>query len=754
MSVFILLSVLNGCRKKDDIDALVHSENRKTAAHVSNMETDFFKANQLLGGDVTIINAKLENINSQSQKVFTIDVATEGEYYLNAWINSPELINVSKGKFLSYDLIVNGEKLPSLFNVKKSGWHNASYFDKLGNKAPIHLRKGLNEIIFSCQGPVVPTIDFVRLGKDQSRSNIQEDEYSKYLTDINIQSQSNRQVSYRDTTGKSFGKSSTSISAVEPASNPQYDFDHVLNASFSYTYYTTVNLNAGQTAFFSTTPSSSGSFTHVLELFNYANPQGYSWTSLSNSSGIASININVPSTGSYYVRVRSYFQGQTGLVNLNINGQYYYTDCVASGSFGFRSFHNSNQVYNYFTANTTGDPRIWIEDNSALPGRIIGYNDDYYGGGGDHYWGLDSRIKKQFNTYVGAALVSSYSSYSPTGTTDLYVRAKNSNIMPYFPALKADDAIMSSPQSATYNCTAWTGGFTSFWFWGSTPNYYYGSAYVWSTWDDYYGNNPERYAGAMTYTPAGADESNGIVAMWAKPNGEITHGSIRKPGNYHAHGYAWESKPGSLARTFHPRDALNGTGYGSIVKYYRPATSSLVSSKTSVSSTTTGSKHDISFEESVAKGLTVIEPVELTNFEKSKIASRKVALRNGTKTINTLYDSWINKIKSDEYKSISNPYKFIETTEGQELLSYAKNNLEEAVLFFSFVIFDIEEGKAFEQNISYYMFCEIAKNKYGTLMENIKDNWKNNKFTADRRYIAPLPETFTKKYIKEIISRL
>ena len=52
------------------------------------------------------------------------------------------------------------------------------------------------------------------------------------------------------------------------------------------------------------------------------------------------------------------------------------------------------------------------------------------------------------------------------------------------------------------------------------------------------------------------------------------------------------------------------------------------------------------------------------------------------------------------------------------------------------------------------MFCEIAKDEYGAVMENIKENWKNNKFTSDRKYIAPLPETFTKKYIKEIVSKL
>lgn len=35
-------------------------------------------------------------------------------------------------------------------------------------------------------------------------------------------------------------------------------------------------------------------------------------------------------------------------------------------------------------------------------------------------------------------------------------------------------------------------------------------------------------------------------------------------------------------------------------------------------------------------------------------------------------------------------------------------------------------------------------------MENIKNDWKANNRTTRRKYIAPLPETFTKKYFKAI----
>jgi len=743
-----LASLLSGCRQdlfEKNIDATDLSD--IASADAAMIETGFFKTNETLGGEVVIVNAKVDGKNGLPQKVFTIDAPTAGEYFLNAWANSPELLgNRAKNRFLSFDLTINGEKHPLPFNVKKSGWHNVSYIDGSGDRIKVVLQKGRNQIAFSSDGLVVPAIDFVRMGRNESQADIEEDKYLQFVADVKNQVLGGN--------GHGLGIDTTSnglISpmAVEPPSNPLYDYEYRLNHTFLYTYYTSVYLNAGQQAFFTSTPGSSGNFKHVLEVFSSANPQSYSWTTSSSSIGVASLNINIPSTGTYYVKVRSYWQGVSGMVNLNINGQYYYPDCVASGSFGLRSPHYSNQTYNYFTVRSTGDPRIWIEDSYNILGRIIGYNDDYWGNGGDFYWNLNSRVKKQYNTSVGAVLVSAYSSYNPSGVTDLYFRNKNSNITGWFPNLKADDAIMSSPQSTTYNCTAWTGGFTSFWFWGSTPSYYYGSGFVWNTWDNYYGNNPERYAGAMAYTPVGANESNGIIAMWAKPNGEITHGSIRKPGNNHAHGYDWESKPGSLARTFHPRNALSGSSYGSIVKYYRQATSP------SMLSLPTGGSQGLSFEESVAQGLTVVEPVELTGTEMAKMASRPATTsRNINNNLNTLYSRWMEKIKSDAYKPISNPYVFVETAEGQQLLSYAKNNLEDAVLFFASIIFDDQRGGEFEQNISHYMFWEVAKAQYGAIMENIKDDWKRNKYTKDGRYIVPLPETFTKKYIKQILNTL
>ncbi len=530
-----------------------------------------------------------------------------------------------------------------------------------------------------------------------------------------------------------------SISSKE-YTNPEGNYGYHINVPFFYTTYISYYFNQGQQVFVSA--NSDNNFPHVLEFFNSFYPEQYSWTDASFSA--TSINVQIPKSGHYCIRVRAYQQNSFGFVDLNINGQYYLAHSPVAGN-GFRYVHTPQEILNYFTCHRTGDPHIWIESTNGFPGTIVSYNDDNRVSGGDFDWGYNSRIRKKINTTVGAVLISS-SSYNPQGTCNLYMGCKNSNIMSSFPNLKAADAIQSAPGSGIYNCAAWAGGITRGWFWGClAPNnisacteMFYGSPYVWSTWDNYFGNNPSRYSGAMTYTANGANASNARVAMWAK-NGTITHASVCCSANGHPHGYYWESKPGSLMRTFHPQDALNDNsqyGYGHIVKYYQKVS-------------TRSNEEIYTFEESLKNNLTVVEEVVLNDTQK-RIVSRS---KNRNTKANNILDKWLNEIKLDKFKYISNPYVLMDTERGRQLKDYAKNHLQDFVILFADLIFDTNKDLAFEQNIAYLMFCEIAKDKYSNIIEQLKENWKYNSYNERGSYIAPLPETFTKKYIKAILNK-
>ena len=420
------------------------------------VEKKFFSKENKFGGEVILKNAILNVDGSKTYKIFEFDVPYDGLYFLNTWIMGIELNDFGSGKLLSYELYINGGKQPYIIKPEKSNWHNLSLKDnKTGEKITVKLNKGLNRIAFSCDAPNIPELDFIRLSRDSNKSEISEKSYNQFIDDIKVDLQ--KGVRYPEPEGDT---SSIEFRSGQVLDNPAGNYYHKVNVNFRYTTYKQFYFSAGQQVFF-TTYAPSGYY-HVMEVFNRSNPENYSWVDLSNSSGLASLNINIPSTGYYYIRIRSYYQETQGLVNLNVNGQYYYTDCPVSGS-GLSTYHDHNTTYNYFTCFLTGDSRIWIND-TQFPGKIRAFNDDYYGSG-DFSWGYSSRVKKHFNVNISGPLVSSYSSYNPLGKCDIYYKCQNSTIMPYFPNLKDDDAIQSAPASNSYNCISWSGGITWYWEW-------------------------------------------------------------------------------------------------------------------------------------------------------------------------------------------------------------------------------------------------------------------------------------------------
>src|SRR5665648_32051 len=249
-------------------------------------------------------------------------------------------------------------------------------------------------------------------------------------------------------------------------------------------------------------------------LFNSNDPvNGGSWSDDDGGSGYQSkISVTIPNTGTYYLLLRSYSSSSPGTSDLYKDGSLYSSNVALAGTKVYSGGISKTGTLNYFTSKLTGDSRLWLEDSSSWPGKIKGFNDDY-SGSGDFNWGLASRVKQQFSPGINYALVSTYNSYNPTGTADLYLKLDNSDIASYFPNLKADDAIKSAPVSSAYNCISWSGGRVDLgrYFDPSNPNYpnnlWYNPDPL-TAYDNFYGNNPSRYSGASTYTRSGATESN------------------------------------------------------------------------------------------------------------------------------------------------------------------------------------------------------------------------------------------------------
>ncbi len=627
------------------------------------VETKNF-ADKTLGGECVLKSAKLSVDGQSVRKAFEIDVGENGDYYLNAWIMGG---NTSKGLQVLEVYLDNASSPSGDLAVSSTGWQSA----KLVNSADksilklVSLTAGTHTISFQTEVPYTPAVDFIRLAKDKERSVISD---IKYRTFIDSLKSLRLPSSYAKTDGDT-----ASVKLMRVLPNPQGDYAHEIEMNCQYTYYGLFYFYAGSPVVFETKKADPYASNPVMELFNADDPVNRgSWVDDDGGEGYQSkISCTVQYTGYYYLLLWSWWLGTSGTTDLYLYDNLYAANVPLTHN-GLRSDHTPTEVLNYFTCRITTDTRIWIEDQSGFPGRIKGYNDDYGSGGGDFYWGLASRVKKQFPMAIRAAQLSTYSSYNPTGVCDIYVKMGSSYaaLHPYFPNLKEDDAIRSAPASGTYNCISWSGGITSYWEWPpSAGSRYYVPGNTLASFDNYYGNNPVRYSGSegWTYTRSGATADNNQIDLWAL-NGSYTHGSvysrwdnipIRSPANGHPHGYAWESKPGGLMRTLHPRHALNGSSYGDVVAYYKKTD---VLGKFAESMTS---------EESIRRGLSALDNVELTAKELNTIAALKSALSNEEiLEFNNKYSAWKETWTDPEISIYSDPRKYAESGEYSEFLKY------------------------------------------------------------------------------------
>ncbi|MFV0589871.1 MAG: hypothetical protein ACK5M7_00665 [Draconibacterium sp.] len=698
-------------------------------------EKSYFDSDKKLGGDITLKSSVIKTEGTKTYKIFEFESPDNGNYFLNVWLMGGERGSFGSGAFTEYELTVNNEKQDLKLKPDRNNWHNVGYKDgKTKEKKAVKLKAGLNQVAFSCDAPEIPDIEFIRLSKDKNRSEISESRYNTFISEIRDE------VTKRIKTP--VAKKDSSVQELKSGvvlSNPEGNYYHHMGINFRYTTYKVFSFSAGQQVFFST--NATDGYDHVLEVFSTTNPEAYTWVNMSNSVGLASLNISIPVTGTYYVRIRAYRQETQGLVNLNVNGQYFYTDCAVSGS-GFAHSHDTPTTYNYFTCKLTGDSHIWIEDNSSFPGKIRAFNDDYNTSEPhDFYWGLASRVKKDLPGRVSAVLVSAYSSYNPTGICDLYVMCRNSTIGSAFPNLKADDAIQSAPQSYIYNCISWSGGITEYWEWPPSQfSAYYVPNNPLASFDNFY-KSGTRYnvSDQMTYSQSGATTSNSVIDLWYNPNyyslgnGAYTHASVTKPGNNHPHGYDWESKPGALMRTFHPRNSLNNTdpgGYGVITNYYI---------------ITSGLKSAILLSESIARGHSVIENVEFTENEEQLISESLDKLT--PEQINSLgekYSAWEETWDNPKVAIYSNPREYAKNEQYVDFIEYCKSIGE---VSWPFVFDRFEQGGFFAINA----VEDLTLDDNMDILEKVKADSQLKSATESGATIVRSPETFTMKYIKELL---
>ena len=573
----------------------------------------------LMGGDVDMVYNWGEMVNGYSDKVFTVNCRlTSGYFYIRALANqrADEKIQV----------IVNNQPIDIIYpNI--AGWQ------WIGDKLPaVKLQQGKNEIRFKGNSAAVPMVEDLFMTLNNPWVNRATTKESELFADGNrFIGQAGQ---FKPAAGFNY-ISEEEITANSILPNPAGSYNHFVDTSFSYSHFSWIYLTAGNHQF----STSGSSINRVLTVFNPSNFT-YSWSNNNGGAGGESaLNLIVGLSGYYAIMLRPVTDGQTGSTNIYYNGNL----LVANAFIGGRRIAMSSLRggdMNHFTCKLTGsspDTRL-IVSRSAFS-SVRGYNDDY-SGSGSWSWGRASRIKKNF---IGADSVQYgyICAYSPTssGLCDLYVGTGNSNLHDAeplnFPLVYNDDAILTAPSSGAYNCIAWSGGVTTAWIWPpyALSTYNCTSANYLQCFDNFYSNNPVRYPGAWNYTRTGATVSNSVVDLW-KTVSAYTHASVRKPGNNNPHGYDWESKPGGLCRTLHPRNALEQPNwYGAVSNYYKPTGTYAAGPITQ-----NGFATDM---DAVRAGVAIIDKARLSNTAQDKLGSLKSKVNPEIKDqFEQLYQAW------------------------------------------------------------------------------------------------------------------
>lgn len=658
---------------------------------------------------------------------FSLEVPEDGEYYLGAWIDG------TPGR--DQAVLVDGKIVPGVaFRFKEGGWQSA-HAASGQDEARLRLEAGRHTVSVRAAG-IAPNVERLILARTPEEAVIPADGYRDYLR---------RLVE----TSRPAAKTGAEPFLAKRADDPIIGYAYNLDVPVNYTWYAWVYLTQGVTYEFATGHLSTGA-DPVLHLFDPSNPS-QSWVNddFAPPDRNAKITVTAPATTSYLLLARAYGT-TTGTATVYQSGATLGSACPLAGYRMWAGSPASNQTLNYFTgmkSSSTVDPRIWLFDAND---RLRAQNDDY-SGGGSFAWGYNSRIKGSFSD-ISYVLVSAYSTTS-TGTADVYSKLPDATDSPnWFPNLNAADAIQSAPEDGTYNCISWSGAVTSTWHWppgGGNPWYVAGNPL--QTFHNFYSNTCasggvcKRYADANVwkYGNYSSNPAGGIVALWYNAtDASYTHASVSKPANGLPHGYDWESKPGGLERTLHPRDALvdnSSGGYGQIVGYYQHT------GYTAKAGGDDKPPEIISEKESIKRGNSVLEePVLFTSEERAALSRAKGRLsKEDLDEFEALFEAWTATFPKHRHQS--NPEAYRRGPEFEALAGYCESKGKEAWP----LLFEKLEGR---NPVVGFAVVSLVKGHDDLLEEAVKE-WTENQIRPDGKFVIFSPENARMRFAKKLLAQ-
>lgn len=384
-------------------------------------KVNYYKNNPELGGDVVITNSINETVGNECYTTFQIIAPSEGDYYINFWLLPAKYVDDT---YTTFKVLVNGNNVGRIVPTK-GNWQSIG----LPDNAKVSLNKGENSVSLVTNIPEIPQAEFVRLSKIDSKSKISSVAFDTYLAKAK-----NSEMGISILMDDIDTAIEPELEEIVNAVSASPDFKLFTNVPLKYSIRTSYQFTAGQEIFITTNSKTQ----HVLDFYiatGNGDPQYLSWLNVSESSlsspttYLATIRATIPITGTYWVKVRSYGNGVSGTVNINVNGQYSLTNSPIYYAGRNVVIPANGKSYAVFTMSNDSDPYVFVEGAGSTPGKIVAYNDDAPATNRDEY-GLrsyDSYVAKSYAMPVSAVHVNCYGSSTPESKCHVAVQTSTVN---------------------------------------------------------------------------------------------------------------------------------------------------------------------------------------------------------------------------------------------------------------------------------------------------------------------------------------
>ncbi len=402
---------------------------------------------------IPISSISTSTVEMWNFKNFEIIVNESGNYFIEFWLQPATYANHEYTKFYVY---IN-DSFIGYINPASANWQSAC----IDGIKKVNLREGRNVITIATKAPETPEVESVKVSKKETTVRFSTELFRAYVEDAISGKVDN--ILLKNKNQNSNLKSSSTVGEICE-----------INIPLCYSMHKTFTFTAGQDIFI----TSSSMTEHSIDVFFYGTPkplpppicvedsitshhknnmqlmsnaicpymikpykwytpatsmeiQGLNWKGISehvqNSDlQVVAMRIKIPKTGMYFVRLRSNANGVLGVVDLNINGNYYYKDAPIFFSSIPCEIPADSSKYVCITQcnNRKYDDPLLFMHGSGIADRVVGFDDDAPKDKINEYglsW-YDSYISQEYFIKTNTISISNYSSLNPVSTCTVRAR--------------------------------------------------------------------------------------------------------------------------------------------------------------------------------------------------------------------------------------------------------------------------------------------------------------------------------------------